>query len=271
MVQLVERWHAGDDREEVFRTLFETFYGPLYRFFTRRGFSPEESQDLIQETFLRVYKGIASFRQEAKWENWLFQIASNTKPFTAAALGTLVEAGTLAWDTPILTYLPEFALADPYPTTWVTPRDMLTMRSGLPAFGGDLLGDFGYPRPEILHQVRRITPGASFRAWAYYSNIGYFIAGMVGETPENWRRCVEKTIQLAPESVTIYQMELPFNTVFSKELNAIGQDDPGKWTIADWPTKRHWVDEAFTALAARFLGPSLDGVRPVQRHAGSRT
>ncbi len=77
-MQLVERWHAGDDREEVFRTLFETFYGPLYRFFTRRGFSPEESQDLIQETFLRVYKGIASFRQEAKWENWLFQIASNT-------------------------------------------------------------------------------------------------------------------------------------------------------------------------------------------------
>jgi RNA polymerase sigma-70 factor (ECF subfamily) len=78
VVQLMERWHAGDDREEVFRALFEKFYGPLYRFFTRRAFSPEEAQDLIQETFLRVYRGIASFRQEAKWENWLFQIASNT-------------------------------------------------------------------------------------------------------------------------------------------------------------------------------------------------
>ena len=113
-------------------------------------------------------------------ENTVFQIASNTKPFTAAALGTLVEEGKLAWDTPIVTYLPEFALANPYPTTWVTPRDMLSMRSGLPAFGGDLLGDFGYPRPEILHQVRLITPGASFRERAYYSNMGFFIAGMVG-------------------------------------------------------------------------------------------
>lgn len=75
---LVERWHAGEDGEQVFRALFERFYGPLYRFFTRRGFLPEEAQDLIQETFLRVYKGIGSFRAEAKWENWLFQIASNT-------------------------------------------------------------------------------------------------------------------------------------------------------------------------------------------------
>jgi len=113
-------------------------------------------------------------------ENTVFQIASNTKPFTAAALGTLVEEGKLGWDTPIVNYLPEFALADPYPTRWVTPRDMLTMRSGLPAFTGDLLGDAGYSRPHVLHQVRYIEPGASFRERAYYSNMGFFIAGEVG-------------------------------------------------------------------------------------------
>jgi len=94
-----------------------------------------------------------------------------------------------------------------------------------------------------------------YRAYGWARELGFdqvnidLIAGMVGETPENWRRCVQKTIELAPESVTIYQMELPYNTVFSKELNVIGQDEPGRWTIADWPTKRRWVDEAFATLA----------------------
>src|SRR5437763_2644872 len=64
------------------------------------------------------------------------------------------------------------------------------------------------------------------------------IAGMVGETWDNWRACVAKTIELSPDSVTIYQMELPFNTVFSKELRLVGQDEPPAAPIADWPTKR---------------------------------
>jgi oxygen-independent coproporphyrinogen-3 oxidase len=75
------------------------------------------------------------------------------------------------------------------------------------------------------------------------------IAGMVGESWDNWRECVRKTIALAPESVTVYQMELPFNTVFSRELRALGQDEPGTFTVADWPTKRAWVDYAFDELA----------------------
>ena len=89
------------------------------------------------------------------------------------------------------------------------------------------------------------------------------IAGMVGETWDNWRSCVQKTIELAPDSVTIYQMELPFNTVFSKELVDSGQWAVGSEssstlptarrplpTIADWPTKRAWVQFAFDELAA---------------------
>src|SRR5262249_42813349 len=52
---------------------------------------------------------------------------------------------------------------------------------------------------------------------------------------------------LSPDSVTIYQMELPFNTVFSKELSVVGQDDIVR-AVADWPTKRAWVDYAFDEL-----------------------
>ncbi len=71
---------------------------------------------------------------------------------------------------------------------------------------------------------------------------------MVGESWDNWQQCVAKTLALSPDSVTVYQMELPYNTTFSKELKLIGQDEP--MSIADWPTKRAWVNYAFDTMIA---------------------
>jgi oxygen-independent coproporphyrinogen-3 oxidase len=93
------------------------------------------------------------------------------------------------------------------------------------------------------------------RAYGWARQLGFdqinidLIAGMVGESWDNWKTCVAKTLALSPESVTIYQMELPYNTVFSQELKVIGQDEPGM-AIADWPTKRAWVNYAFDTLTA---------------------
>jgi len=72
---------------------------------------------------------------------------------------------------------------------------------------------------------------------------------MVGETWDNWRSCVTKTIEMAPDSVTVYQMELPYNTVISQELRVLGQETIEPTQIADWPTKRAWVDYAFNEFA----------------------
>jgi len=69
----------------------------------------------------------------------LFAIASNTKAFTAAALAILVDEGKVKWDDPVTKYLPEFQLYDPYVTRELTLRDLLSHRSGLATFGGDLL------------------------------------------------------------------------------------------------------------------------------------
>jgi oxygen-independent coproporphyrinogen-3 oxidase len=67
------------------------------------------------------------------------------------------------------------------------------------------------------------------------------IAGMVGDEDDKWKAAVEKTLALRPDSVTIYQMELPFNTVFSKEA----AEHRGQSSVANWPTKRRWVAYAF--------------------------
>jgi oxygen-independent coproporphyrinogen-3 oxidase len=91
------------------------------------------------------------------------------------------------------------------------------------------------------------------RAWEWITAADFpntnidLIAGMVGETDESWRRTVEMTLDLEPDSVTIYQMELPFNTVFVKDAKGEGRDVP----VADWATKRAWVGEAFDRFIDR--------------------
>ena len=67
------------------------------------------------------------------------------------------------------------------------------------------------------------------------------IAGMVGETEEKWQDTVKRTLELEPDSVTIYQMELPYNTIISQEILKEGKESP----IADWPTKQRWLNFAF--------------------------
>src|SRR6185503_9601494 len=73
------------------------------------------------------------------------------------------------------------------------------------------------------------------------------IAGMMGESDDRWRDTVRRALELEPDSVTIYQMELPYNTVISQEMIKKGLDSP----IADWPTKRRWVDYAFEQFQER--------------------
>jgi oxygen-independent coproporphyrinogen-3 oxidase len=89
------------------------------------------------------------------------------------------------------------------------------------------------------------------KSYAYAQSLGFpqinidLIAGMLGETDDNWRDCVSKTIEMSPDSVTVYQMELPFNTTISKNLLAGSGAMQG---VASWSTKRRWVAEAFETL-----------------------
>ena len=73
------------------------------------------------------------------------------------------------------------------------------------------------------------------------------IAGMVGETEEKWRDAVKRCLELEPDSVTIYQMELPYNTIISQEILKEGAESP----IADWPTKQRWLNYAYDEFQLR--------------------
>jgi len=110
----------------------------------------------------------------------LFQIASNTKAFTTAALALLVEEGKLSWDDPVTKVLPGFQLYDPYVTRELTVRDLVTHRSGLGLGAGDLLWfHSSYNRGEIAYRIRFARPVSSFRSAYAYDNVLYIVAGEI--------------------------------------------------------------------------------------------
>jgi oxygen-independent coproporphyrinogen-3 oxidase len=86
-----------------------------------------------------------------------------------------------------------------------------------------------------------------YRAYGWAREVDFpqinidLIAGMVGESEEKWRDTVRRAIELEADSVTIYQMELPYNTVISQEMLKQGAASP----VAGWETKRHWLNYAF--------------------------
>ncbi|NOX53536.1 MAG: coproporphyrinogen III oxidase family protein [Planctomycetes bacterium] len=105
---------------------------------------------------------------------------------------------------------------------------------------------------EILKANGRAHLSAEIdRSYGWIQQVGFpqvnvdLIAGMAGETDENWADCVERVIELEPDNITIYQMELPYNTEFSKEILSGGEAP-----VADWPTKRRWANLAFDRCLA---------------------
>ena len=127
--------------------------------------------------------GVSSLNTNKKVdENTLFGIASNSKAFTVAAIGILVDEGKLKLEDKVTDYIPEFKMYDPYVTAEFTIRDLLTHRSGLGLGAGDLM-DFpdstDFTMKDVIHNLRYFKPVSSFRSKFDYDNQLYKVAGEV--------------------------------------------------------------------------------------------
>ncbi|MBV9987650.1 MAG: serine hydrolase [Chitinophagaceae bacterium] len=115
-------------------------------------------------------------------ENTLFGIASNSKAFTAAALGILVDEGKIKWDDKVRDYIPEFKLYNPYVSEEFTIRDLLTHRSGLGLGAGDLMffpDSSDFTLKDVLYNLRFLKQTSGFRTKYDYDNNLYIVAGEV--------------------------------------------------------------------------------------------
>jgi CubicO group peptidase (beta-lactamase class C family) len=127
--------------------------------------------------------GVRSLKTKEKVdEHTLFGIASNTKAFTTAALGILIDEGKLKWDDKVVKYIPEFQLYHPYVTSEFTIRDLLTHRSGLGLGAGDLMfypDSSDFTIKDVIYNLRFLKTVSGFRAKYDYDNTLYVVAGEV--------------------------------------------------------------------------------------------
>lgn len=150
-------------------------------------------------------------------ENTLFGIASNSKAFTTAALGILVDEGKIHWDDQVIDYIPEFRIYDPYVTNAFTIRDLLTHRSGLGLGAGDLMifpDSSNFSVSDIIHNLRYLKPVSGFRTKFDYDNLLYIVAGEVVARVSgmSWQQFIE-TRMMAPLQMT--QSAASFNRLKS--------------------------------------------------------
>jgi len=126
----------------------------------------------------------------------LFQIGSITKVWTATLVMMLVDEGVLDLDQPVVTYLPEFKVADPDVTTTVTLRHLLSHSSGI---GGDHILETGRGDDNLERYVETcaaLGQEHELGETMSYCNTGFSVLGRVIEkvTGKTWDRVLNERI-----------------------------------------------------------------------------
>lgn len=141
-------------------------------------------------------------RPDAVDTKTLFRIASASKAFTTASLAILADRGEVSWDGPVIDYLPELRMHDPWVTAHISLIDLLAHRSGLAPHAGDLLlwpvpNDFG--KEDIISALRHFPLERGFRRGYTYDNVLYIVAGEVVSrvSGSNWGEFVDESIMQA--------------------------------------------------------------------------
>jgi CubicO group peptidase (beta-lactamase class C family) len=168
-------------------------------------------------------------------ENTNFMIASCSKAFTTASIARLVDQGKLKWDDPVIKYLPYFHMYDPWVTKEMTIRDLVTHRSGLATFSGDILWlGSNYDKDEVIRRSQYLKPATSFRSRYGYQNIMFSVAGEVikAVSDTNWHSYIKhnffEPLGMERSNTTIKEMKEIGNNAWphrTKDGNVVPQSD----------------------------------------------
>lgn len=126
----------------------------------------------------------------------LLAIGSASKAFTTFALGTLVDEGKVEWDKPVRNYIPWFRLYDPFASERLTPRDLVTHRSGLPRHDLVWYNNYTASREEFVRRLAYLKPTADLREKFQYNNLMFLTAGYLIEvmTGKKWEDAVRAQV-----------------------------------------------------------------------------
>jgi len=125
----------------------------------------------------------------------LFAIGSSSKAFTTADLAILADQGSLDWDKPVVSYIPDFKLFDDFSTQEMNAIDLTCHRSGLPRHDLMWYGS-GLSRQQIFERLRYLKPNKSLRTTWQYNNLMYMSAGCLIEriSGKTWEAFTKENI-----------------------------------------------------------------------------
>lgn len=192
-------------------------------------------------------------KSEAPDGNTLYAIASNTKAFTATAMGILVDEGKLSWNDKVTQYIPWFELPDPMATREATIRDILSHRVGLGTFSGDLIWyRSNLSDEEIIRRIKHLPVGYSFRAGYGYSNLMYITAGEIIE------RVSEKSWADFVKAKLFQPLAMNRTIVGTRELEQMGNYATPHIYGTDKNVAMPWEDWATVAATGGILSSVND-------------
>lgn len=133
----------------------------------------------------------------------VFQIGSTSKAFTSTMLSSLADRGLFDWQAPVTSYLPDYALYSQQATDAASLDILLTQRTGLPAYCGDVEMYLGFERDHYLESLRYFEPESSFGSTYAYQNSTFITASAVAEAASglDWQQALEQHI-LTPLGMT---------------------------------------------------------------------
>ncbi len=174
-------------------------------------------------------------------EHTVFAIGSTTKAMTAMLMGMLVDSGRVGWDDAVVRYMPDFRIADPYVTSQITIRDLLTHRAGLD--NTDFLwSDTSAVYADVLRRLPFVPLGYSMRSQFVYQNVMYATAGHVEAlvSGKSWDELMRQRI---------------FVPLGMRETYTSTHQLPAGGDVA---TPHAWVNDTLTAISWR----NLDAIAP---------
>lgn len=177
---------------------------------------PGLSIAIVKDDEVVVAKGYGVLEQgkdAAVDEHTVFAIASNTKAFTATLVGMLAAEGALSWDDHVRQHLPTLQTWDEATTAELRVRDLVTHRSGLETWAGDLawIGS-SIDAPTLLTKLPHVKGSTGLRSRYGYSNLMFAVAGAVIEavSGKSWAEQVKARLlePLGMERTTVSVSDL---------------------------------------------------------------
>ena len=236
-------------------------FAPLVRRLMARDQIPGVAVGVVQRGHLTFARGFG-YRDVQNHlpvtPDTLFALGSCSKAFTATAVALLANEGRIALDTPVRTYLPDFVLQDPVASATVTPRDLLTHKSGLPRH--DLFWyQAPFSRDELYGRLRFLEPSGRPRARSRYNSLMFVVAGRIIEkvSGESWESFVASRI-LVPLDMR--------RTVLSAEAMEADADHAAPHAVRDGAVRRIPMLKRLNAVAP--AGAVQASVRDLARWLG---